>query len=326
MKTKPFQFRYVNEIVGGFVLLVIILMIVAVFLAGRAQGWFEPVRKIGLDFPPAGSLGLQVGSPVEILGTTVGRVEMIEVDEDGFMIGTISVKGDFIQFVRSDSRAIVKKKFGIAGDAFIEITKGRGPDLPPGAGLVASKDTDLTELLEQLLSQVREATVPLLESVQRTADEYGNLAADLRAVDGPVRKIMSNVEGITRKIEQGEGTAGKLISDEQLGETIQQMLTQINESIKQVQKILNDVQGATVELPAMARTVGREVQDLPGTVILTQDTIRETEKLISGIQRHWLIRKHIPQYEPTPYIPAYDVRRSSVAISADTETPEESTP
>ncbi|HMP89854.1 MAG TPA: MlaD family protein [Kiritimatiellia bacterium] len=317
MKTKPFHFRYVNEIVGGFVLLVILLMVTAVILAGRAQGWFEPVIKIPIDFPPQGSLGLQVGSPVEILGTTVGRVENISVDEDGFMVGMISIKGDFIQFVRSDSRAVVKKKFGIAGDAFIDLTKGLGPELPVGAGLVATKDTDLNELLEQLLNQVREAVVPLLESVKRAADEYGNIAADLRADGGPVQKILSNVESIIQKIDQGEGPAGRLISDPELADTIQSMVNQLNEAVRHVDQILADVRKATAELPDMARTIGGEVRDIPGTVAMSQEAIREAERLISGLQRHWLIRRHIPQTEPTPLIPLHDVRRNPGATPPD---------
>ena len=38
--TQKFKFRYVNEIVGGFVLLVFLLLLVGVLLAGHAQHWF----------------------------------------------------------------------------------------------------------------------------------------------------------------------------------------------------------------------------------------------------------------------------------------------
>lgn len=319
MKNKPFQFRYVNEIVGGFVLLVIALLIAAVFVAGRAQGWFEPVYRIPLDFPPQGSLDLQVGSPVQILGTTVGRVEQITVDEDGFMTGLITVKGDFYQFVRTDSRVVVKKKFGVAGDAYVDIGKGSGPELPPGGGLVAIKDTDLNELLQDLLAQVREATVPLLESVKNAADEYTGLAADMRSTNSPLQQTLLNLEGITRKIDQGEGPAGKLISDEKMAQTIQQMVSQIQEAIAQLQVILVDVQGATRELPDMAKTLGSEMQDVPGTVLQTQEAIREAERLIEGLQRHWLLRKYIPRSEPTALIPSYDVRQNKYPVSTETE-------
>ncbi len=323
---KPFQFRYVNEIVGGFVLLVVALLVAAVFVAGRAQGWFEPVHRIHIDFPSQGSLDLQVGSPVQILGTTVGKVELIEVDEDGFMTGEISVKGNFYQFVRSDSQALVKKKFGIAGDAFVEITKGTGADLPPGAGLVAVKDTDLNELLEQLLSQIRENTVPLLESVKHAADEYAQVATDLRSPEGPLQKMLVNLESITRKIEQGEGPAGKLVGDEQMAESISQIIDQVNQSIAQLQAILKDVQGATVKLPEIASTVNSEVQDIPGTVLQTQKAIHEAERLITGIQQNWLIRKHIPRVEPTALIPVYNIPRAAASNTGAGNSEEESTP
>lgn len=307
MKNKPFHFRYVNEIVGGFVLLVLILLIVAVVVAGRAQGWFEPVYRIPIDFPPQGSLDLQVGSPVQILGATVGKVEKINVDEDGFMTGLITVKGDFYQFVRTDSRVIVKKKFGVAGDAYIDITKGSGPDLPEGGGLVASKDTDLNELMQELLNQVQSATVPLLDSIKRTADEYAGLAADMRSAEGPLQKMLLNLESITRKIDSGDGPAGKLVSDPEMAKTIDAVVAQVQDAISQLQAIMADVKKATANLPSMATAVNGEVQDIPGTVALTKETIRETERLIEGIQRHWLLRKYIPQDASPPLIPAYDV-------------------
>jgi phospholipid/cholesterol/gamma-HCH transport system substrate-binding protein len=321
MKNKPFQFRYVNELVGGFVLLVLVLLVAAVVLAGRAQGWFEPVNRIVLDFPSQGSLDLQVGSPVQILGATVGRVERIDVDEEGFMSGTITVKGDFFQFIRTDSQAIVKKKFGIAGDAFIDITKGDGPPLPPGAGLVARKDTDLNELLQELLEQVRASTVPLLESVQRAVDEYAGLAADLRAAEGPLQATLSNIEGITAKIDRGEGPVGALIGDPALTDAVRGLLASIEEAVARLQVILDDVRAASAELPSMARTVNQEVQDLPGTVLLTQEAIAEAERLIEGIQRHWLLRSYMPTVEPTPLIPAHAVPRP--AFPETTPVPEQ---
>lgn len=307
MKTKPFQFRYVNEIVGGFVLVVLALLVVALLVAGRAQGWFEPVHRIHLDFPPQGSLDLQVGAPVKILGATVGRVEAINVDEDGFMTGEMTVKGDFYLFVRSDSRAIVKKAFGIAGDAYIEITKGKGPPLPESAGLVASKDTDLNEMLEELLGQVRESIVPLLDSIQQAVDEYGGLARDLRDDQKPMQQMLDNLEGITRKLDEGKGPAGRLVNDEEMAAGIERTVMQVQATLEELQIVLAHVREATAELPAMARTVGGEVEDLPGTVRMTQETLRETEKLLEGIQRHWLIRKYIPNEQQSPLIPVFDI-------------------
>ena len=43
---KPFKFRYVNEIVGSFVLVVLGLAIAGFVLTWKAQGWFERAYKL----------------------------------------------------------------------------------------------------------------------------------------------------------------------------------------------------------------------------------------------------------------------------------------
>ncbi|MCE9613068.1 MAG: MlaD family protein [Lentisphaerae bacterium] len=298
---KPFKFRYVNEIVGTFVLFIVALLMAGILLAGHAQEWFTPVRRFHVDFPVEGSLGIQKGAAVEILGTSVGKVERIVVEDDGHMAGVLSVKGDFLRFVRSDSKAIVKKRFGIAGDAFIEITKGQGDLLDPAARLAAVKDTELTEMMEDLLKQIRETTVPAIEELRQTVGEYGKLAADLRNPDEPLMKLLANLEQITAGLGRGEGAAGKMLRDPQVADDLKGILDKINAA-------LDDLKRTTAQLPPMAAKLGDEVDDLPGLVLQTQETIRESERLIEGIQHHWLIRSYVPQPEPSALIPASEVR------------------
>jgi len=50
-----------------------------------------------------------------------------------------------------------------------------------------------------------------------------------------------------------------------------------------------------------------EAKDLPGLVLQTQQTLHESEKLIEGIQRHWLIRKYIEKAQPNTRIPPSEV-------------------
>lgn len=295
--SKPFKFRYVNEIVGTFVLLVMLALVAGIILAGRAQDWFEKVHEIQLILPVEGSLGLQKGAEVQILGTSVGRVERIRVRDDGSMSGLMTVKGDFIRFVRADSRALVKKKFGVAGDSFVEITKGQGADLGDEPALVAVKDTELTEIAQDILKQIQDATLPAIQ-------EYTQLAADLRSADGPLMKLLAHLEQITGALERGEGSAGQLLRDPAAAREIQRILAQVNSALAEVQKILADVKATTAQIPPMAAKVGREVDDLPGTVLQTQETIREAERLIEGIQQHWIIRKYVPQPQVPALIPA----------------------
>jgi phospholipid/cholesterol/gamma-HCH transport system substrate-binding protein len=288
--SKPFKFRYVNEIVGTFVLVVMAALIAGIILAGRAQDWFEPVREIRLEFPEEGSLGLQQGAEIQILGATVGRVGKIRVKDDGSMYTTLAIKGDFIRFVREDSRAVIKKKFGVAGDAFVEITQGRGAPLGEDAAMQATRDTELLEIAQEILKRIQEAIVPLL-------DEHTKLAAELRNPDGALMKLLANLETVSRGLAEGEGSAGQLLRDPAVAQKIEQLLTD-------VRAILADIKAATARLPAMAETVGGEVDALPGTVAQANETLRESERLIEGIQRHWLIRKYVPDAQLPDIIPA----------------------
>lgn len=288
--SKPFKFRYVNEIVGSFVLLVVAALITGIILIGHAQDWFEPEYEIRLDFPEEGSLGLQRGSEVQVLGATVGRVGKIRVDENGAMRTTLKIKGEFIQFVRTDSRAVVKKKFGVAGDAFVDITQGRGEKFGDEPVMTAVKDTELTEIAQDILKQIQDAILPLL-------DGYTQLATDLRDPEGSLMKLLANLEEISRGLAQGEGSAGQFLRDPKASEEVDRILAQVRE-------ILADLKETTAHLPPMAATVGREVDALPGTVVQTQETLRESERLIEGIQQHWLIRKYVPSAQLPEMIPS----------------------
>ena len=162
--------------------------------------------------------------------------------------------------------------------------------------LVVSKDTEITEIAQDILKRLQETTVPAIE-------EYTALAADLRSTNGPMMKLLANLEQITAGLERGEGSAGQLLRDPALASELTRILEQVNVALGEVQKILADVKATTAQLPAAAQTVGREVEDLPGMVVQSQATLREAERLIQGIQQNWLIRKHVPAAPTTELIP-----------------------
>ncbi|MCX7010839.1 MAG: hypothetical protein NTY53_26970 [Kiritimatiellaeota bacterium] len=283
---KPFKFRYVNEITGAFVLLVVALLVAGVVLAGHAQGWFRPEYRLKLIFPPEGSLGVQDGTRIVCLGNTIGTVERIIVADDGAMQGRAKIKGEFFRFLRSDSQALAKKAFGLAGETFIEISKGTATPLPKeGAELACQNDT---EMLKQIQSTI--------EKIQKTIDEFRGLASDLRSTNGPVLQLVGRINEITAGIQKGEGPVGKILRDPQMAQQLADTLTQI-------QKILADVKQTTGQLPAIAKTASGEVRDASGVMLQTQSAIREAEKLVEGLQKHWLIRKYVDQVTAPERVP-----------------------
>jgi len=300
--SKPFRFRHVNELVGGFVLLVVAVVIATVLLMGRAQGWLEHQFRLRIRFPPEGSYGVKTGATVSILDTPVGVVDEVLVNDDGSMEGVLRIRGRFVRFVRADSTAVLKKQFGIAGDSFVEITRGTCSPLPDGAVLPqpAVKDTELVQTLQNLLKQVQDAVVPVLEQVRRAVEEYTRLAADLRDPQGHLQQLLARLEEIAAGLQRGEGTAGRLLKDPAT-------VNSVNAAITNVSAAIASARGSLAELEQILANVKAATTELPGVATQTRDTLREAEALIDGIQKHWLIRRYVGQPPDSGRIPAAEV-------------------
>src|SRR3954447_6563483 len=113
---EQFKFRRVKEITGTFVLVIILAMIAAVVWTGRSQRWFKSNVTLRIVLPAAGAAGIRHGSKVYFLATLVGSVADVIVDATGRMEAEVSIRRDFFLCVRGDSSAVVKRKFGVAGD------------------------------------------------------------------------------------------------------------------------------------------------------------------------------------------------------------------
>lgn len=314
--SQPVRFRHVNEIVGAFVLLTLALLVAGILAAGRAQRWFERHEEVRTRFPADGTFGLQRGAEVHILGTPVGTVRSIEVEDDGRMNGLLRIRGEFARFIREDSEAIIRKKFGIAGDAYMDITVGSGPplELAPGAYLPSRKDTELTELAEEMLDQIRIAIVPALVELENLLAAYRRLAERFEAPESDLQRAIGRVESLLAGMERGEGAVGRLLRDpapvDQLEGILRQVADRLDEMgaiLGRIQSILDDTGRAAAVLPGVAETVRGEMRDVPGLTLQARATLRETEALLAGAQRHWLLRRYIEREDPLTAVSIHEL-------------------
>ena len=95
--------------------------------------------------------GLKVGSPIEIFGIQVGRVQKIEVDsEKGMALVGMSIRNGIK--VYDDAIASIKTA-GLIGDKFIKIDPGGSGDLlkPKGGIRDTSSGFDLEEMIGKVV-------------------------------------------------------------------------------------------------------------------------------------------------------------------------------
>lgn len=198
---QPFKFRFVNEITGIFVLLCVAAMVAGIFLAGRAQGLFEPKLTLRtLLTAKEGSYGLREGTEVQILDTTAGTVKSVLPTASGQIEAVFVVKGSFRSFIRTSSKAIVKKKFVVAGDAYVVIMAGdeKDPLLPDGGMIVCVKDTEITEQVMDILGEVQKVAVESMNKVQIVLDELPALTVQVKNTMSQAEVLMKSSDEFVR--------------------------------------------------------------------------------------------------------------------------------
>ena len=291
---KKFKFRYVNEIVGGFVLLTFVLLLAGVLVAGHAQHWFEAKYEIGLKFPAEGSMEIQPGAEVMLLGAKVGSVQDIAVDDDGHISGTMRVRGPFMRFVRADSVALVKKKMVVTGDAYIELTRGTGAELPKSGGEIAcAKDTEIIQMLEDALEMIRKEALNTLALINGAIAEYMALGGTLNDPDGSLQQLLANANGLLEDVRTGEGIPAKILNDPAMAKDVEGIVAEGQKLMVKLNAMAAELQAVVAKLLPMADTVGGEVDNLPVVVGDAQALMRESTALLEGLQKHWLLKKYM---------------------------------
>ena len=303
---EPFKFRRVNEITGTFVLVIIALLIASVIWTGRSQRWFKSNVTLRIAFPEAGAAGIRQGSEVYFLGTLVGSVSAVEVDETGRMEARVKIRHDFFRFVRDDSSASVKRKFGVAGDSFFEITRGQGKPLSEENATIACKE-QFQSALEAAVEEVRSEAMHVLKKVNSGLDTWTTLGTNLLASRERLDQLVGRADQIAADVQAGNGTVGKLLTDPALVDETQKLLARANATMLHLQGTMTNlniaaqnVRNGTMRLPEITDAVADETKNLPGLVQQTQTSMRELERLMEAMQKSWLIRKHVNPTNPPP--------------------------
>src|SRR6185503_14812919 len=134
------------------------------------------------------------------------------VDPTGRMEAQVNIRRDFFLFVRADSSAVVKRKFGVVGDAYFEITRGHGQTLPEkNASIVCNEQ--LPSALETAVEEVRRESVPAIRKMSTAIDTWTALGSNLLTSRERLDQLFARVDHIAANVQQGKGTVGRLLTD-----------------------------------------------------------------------------------------------------------------
>ena len=324
----PRQFRYIKPQVGAFVLGTVILALAGIYFAAHAQGWFEPrltVQATLPDLAPDSTLGMKAGTEIQVYGISTGTVSRVRVVEAPGAAGelarrlqlTLVVRGEFRQFVRADSEVLIKRKFGVAGSPYVQITAGAGGPVADGTELPCSIAPDLMKLVEDTLNDFRRPDSPV-QQVMRNAVV---LTSNLLEGKGPAGRMLSdpetaksiqatlqNIEKISLGVTEGRGLVGKLLTDPETATQVTKALGTINETltnvngvigqantiITQITTVINQIHGSLTKAEGTferllktaeqsSGTVNAEIQDMRGVVVQVRQIMVQVDAALKEI-------------------------------------------
>ena len=195
--SPQFKVRLGMFVAGGLALFVL-----AIFIIGKQKNLFNPVYKLTTTFYNVS--GLQVGNNIRFSGIVVGTVDNITIINDSTVKVTMLVKKEVKQFIKSDSEVAVGSE-GLIGDRLLVISQG-------------SFEAPLAREGEQLGSIEPVETDAIMSSLKVTAENAEIITQELA-------EIMT-------KINNGDGTLGRLIQDTTIARNIDQTIINLKKSSK----------------------------------------------------------------------------------------------
>lgn len=277
-------------VVIGILMLTYMSMKVGGLSFKRAKGY-----DVNVYFDSATGLAKDV--QVEIAGVEVGRVRKISL-ENGKALVVLRINSDVR--LRKDAKAIIRTK-GILGDKYVELTQG-SPSVPPlkeGDRIVKTvPTTDMDSLmitLDEVAKNINKLTNSLNRTVQENNENITNMIVnlsefsetlnkigktnreDIRGIISNVRKasekmevLIAGINDITSKINQGKGSIGKLVNEEETVNNLNGALA----SLKTITDKINRGEGSIGKLINEDETV----ENINTSLVSINDYLQEQDR------------------------------------------------
>lgn len=195
--TSQFKIR-----LGLFILVGIGLFVLGIFIIGKQKNLFNPVFKLTANFRNVS--GLQVGNNIRFSGISIGTVDNVAIINDSTVRVEMLIKKEVQKFIKTDTKASVGSE-GIIGDKIVVLSQGNSSNKIVKEGqMIAS-----TEPIE---------TDAILKSVKVTAENAAIATAEIAT--------------LVKKINNGEGTLGRLIQDKTMADNIDKTIVNLKKSSK----------------------------------------------------------------------------------------------
>lgn len=281
MSAPPPQLGRARGQAGLFILVGLGLFVFAVLQAGLLEPFLRSTSTLRILLPEAGLAGLARGAQVQLFGSPIGEVTRVVIRPDEPFYAEVEIEDDKRAFIREDSRVTVRRQFGIAGAAFLDISRGRGEPLDwDYAVLEASTERAPTEGVEALIVEARERILPLITEATHAVDAAGDLLVTLQNPESNLQQMLARANAVSAEIQSGAGTFGRLLTDDTLVRGLETTVTLLNTQVQSLEPVIANADQLMENVVGVSGNVARGTEDLGPLLATLERTLRSTDALM----------------------------------------------
>ncbi|MEO7961031.1 MAG: MlaD family protein [Ginsengibacter sp.] len=193
-----------SVVVGIFIFLGLVILILTILTLGAQKNAFEKSVMVKAFFGNVN--GLQKGNNIWFSGVKVGTIKKVTLKGNGRVEVDMGINDDAVHFIPKDAKAKLSTD-GLIGNKIIEIYGGTNNGTPIQSGDVLQND--------KLLN-----TDEMMNTLSKNNDNLLDITNNFKVISG--------------RLSNGEGSVGKLLTDET-------MYTQLNATASILQKVSHNL-------------------------------------------------------------------------------------
>jgi phospholipid/cholesterol/gamma-HCH transport system substrate-binding protein len=263
--------------------------------------------RVQVAFPEATTLASE--ADVRIAGVSVGKVRELDIDKGrNRTLATLELEPAFAP-LHADARAILRQKT-LLGETYVELTPGRGSDIPEGGRLGDGRVEDtvqLDEIFDSLDPATRAAFQGWQQELAKGIDGHGRdfndalgtlpgFAADgadvlavLDSQQGALGRLVKNTGVVFRALTENEGQLRNLIvSSKRTFDATARQQDALAETIRIFPTFLDESKAALARLQTFSTDTDPLVRDLRPVARDLRPTLQDVRALAPDLEQFFV--------------------------------------